>query len=35
MDSIDTMTKCPRCKKVYDSPWQECYKCIETVYPET
>ena len=29
------MTKCPRCKKQYSNPWQECNECIETVYPET
>lgn len=30
-------TKCPRCGEFFeDEPiWQECDKCIETVYPET
>ena len=29
--------KCPRCNKVLEKnhPWQECYECIRTVYPET
>ena len=29
--------KCLRCKKILEKnhPWQECYECISTVYPET
>lgn len=29
--------KCPRCKKELEKnhPWQECYDCVKTVYPET
>jgi len=29
--------KCPRCKKQLEKnhPWQECYDCIGTIYPET
>ena len=27
--------KCPRCKKQYNSPWQECGSCITKYYPET
>ena len=29
--------KCHRCKKELEKnhPWQECYECISTVYPET
>ena len=29
--------KCQRCKKILEKnyPWQECYECIGTVYPET
>ena len=27
--------KCPRCKKQYNSPWQECSDCITKYYPET
>lgn len=26
---------CPRCKKYYNNPWQECDDCILTVYAET
>ena len=31
------MTCCPRCKKTLEKnhPWQECYDCIGTAYPET
>ena len=28
------MKKCPRCNSKYDGYWQECDKCIESVYPE-
>ena len=29
--------QCQRCKKTLEKkhPWQECYECIRTVYPET
>ena len=32
-----TSMKCPRCNKKLElnHPWQECYECISTVYPET
>lgn len=30
-----TEMKCPRCKKKYDNPWQECDDCIIKFYPET
>ena len=29
------MIFCPRCKKVNDTPFQECSKCIQNVYSET
>jgi len=27
--------ECPRCKNVFDNPWQECDDCITKYYPET
>ena len=27
--------KCPRCKKQYNNPWQECDDCMIKYYPET
>jgi len=33
--SVNVMNKCPRCKKQYNNPWQECDDCITKYYPET
>jgi hypothetical protein len=29
------MYNCPRCKRTYDGPFQECDSCIMKFYPET
>ena len=37
ISNVKINMKCRRCNKALEKnhPWQECYDCIRTVYPET